>query len=198
MTGHGLAMMKLDVIPAGRAGTDLNGVIWIAGYSGSGKTTVSRLLVSELERRGAAVILLDGDDLRGIFGRRWGYERADRIELGYVNYRLCRYLSAQGYAVVIAAGGMYQEILDWNRANIPHFFQVYLDVPEDERRHRDAHTKKVYGQLGDVKRLFDTLKYPDLVIENYGDTDPAFAARQIADCYVTHRRPAEMARKQSV
>ena len=43
-------------------------VIWITGLSGSGKSTLAREVVNILREKGNTVILLDGDELREVFG----------------------------------------------------------------------------------------------------------------------------------
>ena len=40
------------------------GVLWITGLSGSGKTTISKLIYAELKKKYRNIILLDGDNLR--------------------------------------------------------------------------------------------------------------------------------------
>ena len=41
-------------------------VVWITGYSGSGKTTVARKVEAALRAAGVSTVHLDGDDLRSI------------------------------------------------------------------------------------------------------------------------------------
>ncbi len=43
-------------------------VIWITGLSGSGKSSLARLLSSQLRTQGMIVVMLDGDELRDVFG----------------------------------------------------------------------------------------------------------------------------------
>jgi adenylylsulfate kinase-like enzyme len=166
---------------------DLSGVIWITGYSGAGKTTVSRILANQLQERGASVVLLDGDDLRDIFGKKWGYDRESRIELGYVNHKLCKHIAGQGHTVIIAAVGMYSEVIEWVRTNIPNFFQVYLNVSEEERRNRDAVTKNVYQRLGDLRSLYDEPETPDLVINNSNSQSAEMSATAILNYFFSKR-----------
>tara|TARA_B100000579_G_scaffold382130_1_gene351123 strand:- start:239 stop:451 length:213 start_codon:yes stop_codon:yes gene_type:complete len=40
------------------------GVLWITGLSGSGKTTISKILLAKLKKKYDNIILLDGDKLR--------------------------------------------------------------------------------------------------------------------------------------
>ncbi len=158
-------------------------IVWITGFSGSGKTTVSRKVISMLQEMGIRSVLLDGDDLRAIFGDKWGYDRASRIELSFAYFRLCNTLAAQGITVVISAVAMYEEIYSWIQNNVDKYMQVYLRVPEDERISRDKVTKNIYGFLGDLKTLYDTPISPDLIVENYGITSPNTAAQLIIEVY---------------
>ena len=48
-------------------------VIWIIGLFGSGKTTLAKEVVDLVSRDGKAVVLLDGDSLREVFGNDLGF-----------------------------------------------------------------------------------------------------------------------------
>jgi bifunctional enzyme CysN/CysC len=170
-------------IPTVQATQD-GGVIWITGFSAAGKTTVGRKVKTLLNDRGVRAVILDGDDLRSIFGGKWGYERADRIELAHTYFRLCNTLAAQGVTVVISAVAMYEEVYAWVRTNVDRAMQVYLRVPEGERRQRDRSTKNVYASIGDPSTMYDEPSRPDLVIENYDRVSPGAAARQIVEAFV--------------
>ncbi|WP_306534116.1 adenylyl-sulfate kinase [Geobacter sp.] len=158
-------------------------VLWITGFSSAGKTTVGRKVKLLLEEKGVNVVFLDGDDLRAIFGGKWGYERTDRIELAHAYFRLCNTLAAQGVTVIICAVAMYEEIYTWFRTNVDRSVQVYLKVPTEERVSRDKATKNIYQSMGDVSKLYDEPSSPDIVIENYGPTSPDNSARLIIEAY---------------
>ena len=55
-------------------------VIWITGLSGSGKTTISRNLELELNKRGFFTQVLDGDNIRSGLNKDLGFTPPDRIE----------------------------------------------------------------------------------------------------------------------
>lgn len=154
-------------------------VIWITGYSSAGKTTIGRLVESELRRRRHSTVFLDGDDLRSIFSGRWGYDRADRVELARVYFRLCSHLASQGHVVVIAAVALYQEAREWLRENVPGVLEVFLDVPEAERRLRDSAGKNVYARAGDMSTMYDGPGEAALRLENHGSATPEAMARQV-------------------
>ena len=47
--------------------------------------------------------------------------------------------------VVIATISMFHKIHEWNRKNLPGYFEVFLDVPINELQKRD--TKKLYKNI---------------------------------------------------
>ncbi|MCP9488902.1 MAG: adenylyl-sulfate kinase [Solirubrobacteraceae bacterium MAG38_C4-C5] len=162
-------------------------IIWITGFSASGKTTVGRWVEALLRERGSAVIFLDGDDLRSIFASRWGYTREERADLARVYFRLCSLLSSQGFTVVISVVAMYEDVRSWLREHIPAAIEVYLDVPEDVRRQRDRATKQIYGHLGSLQDLYDEPWSPDLVVPNHDGVSPEQAAMRIVELALSDR-----------
>ena len=159
------------------------GVVWITGFSGAGKTTVGRLVERQLRAMGAPTVFLDGDDLRSILGEHWGYDRESRAELARVYFRLCSHLASQGLTVVIAAVALYDEVSEWVKANIPGAMQVYLSVPEEERRRRDSTTKRLYEKIGDVRQLYDVPKDAELTVRNYGRRAEETAEEVVQFCW---------------
>jgi adenylylsulfate kinase-like enzyme/glycosyltransferase involved in cell wall biosynthesis len=150
-------------------------VIWITGLSGAGKTTLMVEVVSRFRRNNVAVVALDGDGLREVFGVTSidgrDHDRQKRLNLALQYSRLCKTISSQGTVVVISTISLFREVHSWNRANLPGYFEVYLKVPLDELRRRDP--KGIYsrfdkGELSDVAGLdipIDEPESPDLLIE---------------------------------
>lgn len=162
---------------------NINGLIWITGLSGSGKTTIGRKVERNLKNSGMSTVFLDGDDLRSIFGSNWGYERNQRIDLAHVYFRLASHLASQGLIVIVSAIAIYKEIFDWVNTNIPRNLKVYLDVPEDERRRRDAVTKGIY-KTNDLTSIYDSPDGVDHIEKNYGDAKTEDIAFRISEAYL--------------
>lgn len=154
-------------------------VVWITGFSAAGKTTVARQVEALLRERNARAVFLDGDELRSIFADRWGYSREERIALARVYFGLSSLLASQGTMVVISAVAMYDEVRDWLRAHVPGAVEIYLEVPEEERRKRDRATKQVYDRLGSLEDMYDEPVDSDLLVPNHGGVSPAEAASRI-------------------
>lgn len=148
---------------------DTGKVIWITGLSGSGKTTLATALTHRLRADDQAVVLLDGDELREVFGAAGlAHDRRARMKLAGQYAHLCRVIAAQGVIVVIATISLFKEIHAWNRAHLPGYFEIYLHVELDELRRRDP--KGIYrlyheGKLANVAGLdlaVDTPEAPDM------------------------------------
>lgn len=132
-------------------------VIWITGLSGAGKSTLAKGLCEQLKLRGENVILLDGDELRYILLKTNNtteqFSRENRLQLAMTYSKLCKVLAKQGFTIVISTISMFNEIYLWNNKNLPHYFQVYLEVPLHELEKRDP--KDIYKNFrqGKVKNV---------------------------------------------
>jgi len=82
-------------------------LIWITGLSAAGKTTVALELCKMLDSLGIQPVLLDGDQLRNIFGNIFGYDKNSRKNLAYCYSRLCKSLVDQGQFVICSTIAMY-------------------------------------------------------------------------------------------
>ena len=96
--------------------------------------------------------------------------------------KLCLRVSSQDLIVIIATISLFKEVHEWNRSNIPNYFEVYLKVPLSELKRRDF--KGIYkrfdkGQLKQVAGLdlkIDEPKNADWVVEY----DPARSPNSLA------------------
>ena len=140
-------------------------VIWITGLSGAGKSTLAREVVLRLRQQGRAVVFLDGDELREVFGKviasEQNHGREGRLALAMQYANLCRVIASQGFTVVIATISLFREVHIWNREKLPEYFEIYLKVPIAELQRRDP--KRIYRrfQLGELTSVAGL----DLVID---------------------------------
>ena len=111
--------------------------LWFTGLSGAGKTTISKLVVDELEARGSAIEVLDGDVVRQNLSKGLGFSKEDRD----TNIRRVAFvadlLSRNGVPVITAAISPYRAIRDEARAHMDgRFIEAYVkaSVEECERR----------------------------------------------------------------
>ena len=142
-------------------------VYWITGLSGAGKTTLARALQQKLQ----GSILLDGDELRRVLNcESSSFDRQSRLAMALIYARLCKLLAEQGQTVIIATISLFHEVHTWNRANLPGYLEIYLDVPEEIRRSRDAkglyadeHAGKI-SQMAGTTTLVDVPLHPHLTL----------------------------------
>jgi adenylylsulfate kinase-like enzyme/glycosyltransferase involved in cell wall biosynthesis len=143
----------------------LGRVIWITGLSGAGKSTLAHEVVARLRSEHESVVMLDGDELREIFGasatNSQNHNRDSRLALAMQYAQLCRMIAGQGLTVVVATISLFHEVHAWNRDNLPGYFEVYLKVPVEELRRRDP--KGIYRRF-DAGELINVAGL-DLVID---------------------------------
>ena len=151
-----------------------NRVYWLTGLSGAGKTTIGRLWYEELKKSGEKVVLLDGDELRAVFGGGFGFTAEPRLKLGMSYGRLCALLAAQGFTVVCCTISMFHSVRAWNRANIPGYYEVYIQASMDTLRQRDQ--KGLYSRnaenVAGVGLQVEMPSTPDLILDNNGQSTP--------------------------
>jgi len=159
-------------------------VIWITGLSGSGKTTLARALRDQIGGR-QAVVILDGDAVRAAFRDGLGYAEADRrVQIGRMA-GLARLLADQGLTVVVAALYASDDLLAWNRANLPGYFEVHLDCPLDTLAGRDdkgLYARAIRGEAHDVVGVdipWQPPRHPDLRFDMAAPRPPSELAREI-------------------
>ena len=147
---------------------------WLTGLSGAGKTTIGRLWYEQLIKTGEKAVLLDGDDLRAVFGGGLGFTAEDRLKLALSYARLCALLTKQGITVVCCTISMFDSVREWNRANIPGYYEVFIQASMDTLRRRDQ--KGLYSQkienVAGVGLQVEMPKHPDLILDNNGQYTP--------------------------
>ena len=158
-------------------------VVWITGLPGAGKTTVSKEVVRLLREKTAAVVRVDGDLVREIWGGELGYGMADRVKNAQRVSRLCKMLVEQGLIVVCATVSLFKETHQWNREHLPNYVEVFLRISTETLHARDQ--KGLFSGGGkDViggDQPYDLPAEADLVIDNDGHDAPSVAAQRIVD-----------------
>ncbi len=124
------------------------GVLWLTGLSGSGKTTITKILYNHLRKKYNKIKLLDGDVLRSrekIYHSKNSFTKSNRIKIGKLYSRICKKFVNKGYFVIIAVMALYKEVHGYNRKTIKNYIEIFLDVPIKELIKRDP--KKIYKKF---------------------------------------------------
>jgi adenylylsulfate kinase len=113
-------------------------VIWFTGLPSSGKSRFAERVQLELNERGRACCLLDGDKIRSLLHPQPGYSRAERDNFYLTLGNLAAELAHQGLIVLVAATASRRAYREHARAHVRHFIEVWLDAGVEECRKRDS------------------------------------------------------------
>ena len=122
------------------------GLLWITGLSGSGKTTVSKIIYNQLKKKYSNIILLDGDVLR----KKLKIKKSDhflnisRTKIGLMYVDVCKKYIEKKKFVIIATMSL-KSIVQNKYKKIQNNYDVFLDVPLKELKRRDP--KNLYKKF---------------------------------------------------
>jgi adenylyl-sulfate kinase len=166
--------------------TDRGFTLWFTGLSGSGKTTVSRIVAQILRDRGKKVEILDGDVVRMNLSKGLGFSKEDRdINIRRIGF-VCHLLSRNGIVAIGAAISPYKAIRDENRALIGDFVEVYARCTMDELVKRDVKGLYKKALAGEIKGFtgvddpYEPPEKPEIVFDSDKETPEQSAAMIIA------------------
>ena len=161
--------------------------LWFTGLSGAGKTTISELVVEELQARGSAIEVLDGDVVRQNLSKGLGFSKEDRD----TNIRRVAFvadlLSRNGVPVITAAISPYREIRDEAREQMDgRFIEAYVKASVEECERRDVKGLYAKARAGEIKEFtgvsdpYEPPENPELVLETEEQTPEESAGQIIA------------------
>ena len=148
----------------------VNGVIWITGLAGAGKTSIASEVVRQLRELGQPCVLLDGDVLRAIVGEG-RHDRESRLAMAYRIARLAALIGKQGIAAVVATISLFHEVHAFNRSVSTHYFEVIVNCPLATLKQR--HTIYNSVDLSEVVGIGiepEFPKAPHWSVDNSGNT----------------------------
>jgi len=128
--------------------------LWFTGLSGSGKTTITNLLVKELLSRGSKLEVLDGDVVRENLSKGLGFSKEDRdTNIRRIAF-VANLLSRNDVPVITAAISPYREIRDEARQMMdPHFVEVYVKASVEACEERDVKGLYAKARSGEIKEF---------------------------------------------
>tara|TARA_X000000950_G_scaffold108424_2_gene136746 strand:+ start:14617 stop:15138 length:522 start_codon:yes stop_codon:yes gene_type:complete len=158
-------------------------VIWLTGISGSGKTTLANCIIKKLRIKYPQSILVDGDEIRELFGNDLGYSLKDRLVQIERIQKVVKFLEKQGFIVVTSALYSSDSITALNRKIFRNYFEVYLKASIELVSSQDI--KKIYhnAKLGKEKNVvgldikWNEPKFPDLTFSR----DKGFTVEAASD-----------------
>jgi adenylylsulfate kinase len=163
--------------------------LWMTGLSGSGKSTITEVLIDEFEERGIPLEVLDGDVVRENLSKGLGFSKEDRdTNIGRIAF-VADLLSRNGVPVITAAISPYRETRDNARKlheGHGEFVEVFVATSLEECEERD--TKGLYAKArsGEIKEFtgisdpYEEPENPEIRIETK-DKSPEDCAKEILD-----------------
>ncbi|MCK0198039.1 adenylyl-sulfate kinase [Ancylobacter sp. 6x-1] len=127
-------------------------VVWLTGLSGSGKSTIAKVLERRLFERGGLPTLLDGDTLRTGLNADLGFSDADRAENNRRLAEIANFLKHQGNIVLVAAVSPSATARARVREIVGDaFFEVHVSAPLDVCEARDPKGLYAKARAGELK-----------------------------------------------
>jgi bifunctional enzyme CysN/CysC len=166
-------------------------VLWFTGLSGSGKSTIAKMVEQALHAEGRHTYALDGDNLRHGLNRDLGFTDQDRVENIRRVGEVAKLFVDAGLIVLCsfispfrAERRMVRELFDQDE-----FIEVFVDTPIEECMRRDPkglYAKAMSGAIQNftgVSSPYEPPENPELRI-NTASGSP----EQIAEIVLSHLR----------
>jgi adenylylsulfate kinase len=156
-------------------------VVWFTGLSGSGKTTVARLLDRRLHEAGKRSFLLDGDVMRTGITKGLGFGREDREENLRRFTEVARLFAEAGVITLVSAIAPYEASRQQARERIgaERFLLVHVATPlavcearDPKGLYKAARAAELFDFTG-ISSPYEEPVAPDLVLRPEDGEPPA-------------------------
>ncbi len=162
--------------------------IWLTGLSGSGKTTIAKILERELHKLGFLTQLLDGDNVRDGLNNNLGFSAEDRHENIRRIAEVNKLFNHCGVITINCVVSPTEEIRQVARDIIGEecFLEVFVDTPLALCEARDVkglYEKARKGEIANftgISAPFEVPKNAVLVLKTEG-TSPEESARTLLE-----------------
>ena len=150
-------------------------IVWVIGLSGAGKSAIGGAVHREMKKDNAATVLIDGDEIRRIFGndqQAKDYSVEGRRRNAQRIRELCAWLDREGIDVVCCILSIFAEHQADNRKLFSDYFEVFVSANFDalvERNPKNLYRLAMAGKEDNVVGVdieFVPPANPDIVIEN--------------------------------
>lgn len=142
-------------------------LFWITGLSGSGKSSIGKSILKNINQKFGPTLLLHGDNFRKIFNIK-GYSKIERFENGKSYIKFVKLITDQNINVILTVVGLIKKLRKINRKNFKNYIEIYIksDIKNIIRLNKKKlYKKERYNILGlDIKPEFPFKA--DIVINN--------------------------------
>lgn len=160
--------------------------IWLTGLSCAGKTTLSRLLQSQLAGERRNIEVLDGETVRDTLGIQGFSKEARDHHVRYLGF-MANLLSRNGVIIIVASISPYRAVRDeirlWHEAR---FVEVFLSCPIQtliERDSRNLYRRALSGEILNFTGISDPYEEPlnpEIILHTDRETKEQ-SARRVLD-----------------
>jgi bifunctional enzyme CysN/CysC len=189
---------NLAVDKATRAGNKYQKpvVLWFTGLSGSGKSSIARVVERKLNAIGHHTYMLDGDNIRHGLNSDLGFTQADRDENIRRVGEVAKLFVDAGIIVLCSFISPYRRERDLVRSIVEEneFIEIFVDTPLEECERRD--TKGLYkrARAGEIENFTGILApYEEPVAPELHLKTLEASAEKLADSVLAHLRDKAIA-----
>lgn len=163
-------------------------VLWFTGLSGSGKSTIAKLVEQRLHHEGRHTYWLDGDNLRQGLNRDLGFTDEDRVENIRRVGEVAKLFVDAGLIVLCSFISPFRAERQMVRELVGEgeFIEVFVDTPIDECIRRDPkglYNKALHGPMQNftgVSSRYELPETPELRLDTIGRSPEDCAAVVVA------------------
>jgi bifunctional enzyme CysN/CysC len=163
-------------------------VLWFTGLSGSGKSTVAKLVEQALHAAGRHTYSLDGDNLRHGLNRDLGFTDQDRVENIRRVGEVAKLMVDAGLIVLCSFISPFRAERQMVRETLGEgeFIEIFVDTPIEECIRRDAkglYARAMRGEIANFTGVNSPYEPPtaaELVLDG-GGTAAELLAQQVLD-----------------
>ena len=101
-------------------------VFWIEGFSGAGKTSISRVAAPLLRKKFSNLVLIQGNEMRSLL-RIKGFTKKERTFSSNYSSELIKFLINNGINVMYTVLCLNNATRKIYKSKIDNFFQIYID-----------------------------------------------------------------------
>ena len=101
-------------------------VFWIEGFSGAGKTSISRVAAPILRKKISNLVLIQGNEMRSLL-RIKGFTKKERTSASYYTSELIKFLINNGINVMYTVLCLNNATRKIYKSKIDNFLQIYID-----------------------------------------------------------------------
>jgi bifunctional enzyme CysN/CysC len=163
-------------------------VLWFTGLSGSGKSTVAKLVEQALHRAGRHTYSLDGDNVRRRLNKDLGFTDADRVENIRRVGEVAKLFADAGLIVLCSFISPFRAERRMVRYMLEpgEFLEVFVDTPIEECMRRDPKSLYAKAKSGKITNFtgidspYEPPEAPELHLRTAGRT-PAESAAEVLE-----------------